>query len=76
MADMDRQEAQEFYEEDEDPRKIFEAFAQGEQGLTAAPHALTPASQVLRTENFFTFFTVAERALQPEDPARPEYVQT
>ncbi|MFF7130786.1 hypothetical protein ACFZBZ_00430 [Streptomyces sp. NPDC008196] len=73
---MDRQEAQEFYEEDEDPRKIFEAFARGEQGVTGKPHVVTPAGQVLRTENFFTFFTVAERTLRPEDPARPEYVQT
>ncbi|MFL5998608.1 MAG: hypothetical protein ACJ736_30680 [Streptomyces sp.] len=73
---MDRQEAQEFYEEDEDPRKIFEAFARGEQGLTGKPQMVTPASQVLKTENFFAFFTVTERPLQPEDPARPEYVQT
>ncbi|MEU1912774.1 hypothetical protein [Streptomyces massasporeus] len=73
---MDRREAQEFYEEDEDPRKIFEAFARGEQGLTAKPQAVAPAGQVLKTENFLSFFTVTKGVLQPEDPARPEYVQT
>jgi hypothetical protein len=45
------EEAERFYEEDEDPRKVFAAFDAAQKGRTAPPHdgqASSPWSKVRR----------------------------
>lgn len=46
---MTPEEAEHFYEDDEDPRKIFAAYDAGPKGITRAPAAAgqhCPAAQV------------------------------
>ena len=43
MKGMKAEEAGRFYEEDEDPDKVFAAFDAGEKGRTAPPGSVTPA---------------------------------
>jgi hypothetical protein len=44
MADMTPEEAERFYEDDEDPQKIFAAFDAAPKGVTAPPAASQQAA--------------------------------
>ena len=49
MRGMKASEAEHFYEEDEDPEKIFALFDAGKKGLTAPPREIHLPSQWLGT---------------------------
>ncbi len=47
MTSVKAEEAERFYEEDEDPEEVFAAFDAGEKGRTAPPGGKPPPSQWL-----------------------------